>query len=442
MSVVLRDYQVKVIDAARRSVMAGRRRPLIVSPTGSGKTVTAASIVQGAVARGGKVAWFAHRKELREQAIGALAQFGIQSGYGRIGTDRAVQVVSVQGASRRQTVPEADLVVFDEAHHFAADDWARLPAAYGDKTVFVGLTATPERGDGRGLGHIFNDLHVAAQPEDLVNLWRNDQTQGLVPCEVIRPSRIQPAGKISMTPAEAYKQYARGRRNVVFAPNLEEAQRFEEQFLAEGEHATIVHGALDRQARQTRLSRFENGYSRILINVYVLTEGWDCPAADVCTIARKMGTAGMYIQAVGRVLRPSPGKTSAMVLDLAGVSHVHGSPLDEREYSLDGVGITTKQAAMCSFCRLCGNELQPGEPCSVCGSQRMTEAFGYTGDPMEKYAKIRTDSESERAERLYRFLKQAADKGYKPGWAIHKYKAVYGCDAPGHILALAKRMNG
>jgi DNA repair protein RadD len=160
----LRPYQLDVIERCRREVVAGRRRVLIVAPTGSGKTPIASSIVAGAEGKGKRVAFFAHRRELIGQAAGKLGDAGVDAGVIMPGTrprpERAVQVASVWALhgrairSNTMEMPPADVVIVDEAHHARASTYADLLAAYPDAVV-LGLTATPCRGDGRGLGNVF-----------------------------------------------------------------------------------------------------------------------------------------------------------------------------------------------------------------------------------------------------------------------------------------------
>src|SRR6266568_2339203 len=435
---VPRPYQVRAIDAARESVRKGLRRPLLVSPTGSGKSTIGALIARGALAKGQRVAWFAHRSELRDQARETMERCEIDAGHSGQGAAKPCQIVSVQGALARGEVPEADIVILDEAHHFAADEWGRLPEAYPN-AIIIGLTATPERGDSRGLGHLFNDLHVVAQPRQLVDLWRENNKQGLTPCEVIRPPRVQNAGYLCKPPVDAYVQHARGQRNVVFAANVKAACDFAAQFKMQGISAHIVHGDLSPEVRAKNLADFAAGRVLGLVNVFVLTEGWDCPAVSVVTLARKMGSCAMYLQATGRGLRPFPAKGGCTVLDLAGISHLHGHPLEDRIYSLEGIGIKLlDDAGRPRFCRACGSVLEDVGPCPVC--RRPVAEPGvekFSGDPLEKFAKYKTDDEATRAKRLAKFITEARAKGHRWQSALHRYKGTYQIAPPKKIVSLA-----
>lgn len=440
MSFAPREYQAKAIAAARASVIAGRRRVLLVSPTGSGKTFIGCLIVAGSVRRKHRAAWFAHRVELRDQAVASLERIGLEVGHSGLGSSRPVQVVSTQGSLSCEEVPDAELVVIDEAHHYAADEWGRLLAAY-PKAIIIGLTATPERGDSRGLGHMFDELHVVAQPKELVKLWESDNTQGLVPCEVIAPRRVQSPGELCQPPVEAYQEHARGRRNVVFASNVREACDFAAAFKSAGISAHIVHGELAADIRERNLRDFAAGRVKVIVNVFVLTEGWDCPATDCVTVARKMGSCSMFLQAAGRGARPSPGKSSWMLLDLAGITHLHGHPFDDRVYSLEGPGIMLAGDKGPRFCRSCGEELREPGPCPDCGGVQRSRVkpVRFSGDPLERFGKYQVDTEAERIARLAKWIRvlEADGKSWKS--ALYKYKTTYAGYAPKKIVSHALR---
>lgn len=434
---VARPYQKKAISATYASIRGGKRCPLVVSPTASGKTLIAALMIRDAASRGKRVAMFAHRKELRDQAVATLERCEVTAGHSGQGRSLPVQVVSTQGATSVGEVPEADVVIIDECHHYGADEWSRIPLAYPTQPI-IGFTATPERADGRALNHIFDDMIVVAQPNELVALGH------LAPCsqeDVIRPREVQRAGEIACPPVEAYQKYGAGGRNVVFASTVDHANIFADQFRAAGIEARVVHGDMPEDHRKRDLADFAAGRLRVLVNVFVLTEGTDIPAIDVVTIARKMGSTGMYMQACGRGLRTSPGKTRMVLLDLAGVSHLHGLPTDDRIFSLEGMGIRLASPGP-RFCRACGELLGEEGPCTKCGRSRRKAVTDpqYSKDPLEKYSRYQTDDEATRATRLARFLRQARANGYRDGWAFGKYRGVYQAAPPHKIVAVARAL--
>jgi superfamily II DNA or RNA helicase len=351
-----------------------------------------------------------------------------------------VQVVSTQGATSSEEVPEADLVVLDEAHHYAADEWKRIPDAYPKATIIL-LTATPERADGRGLSHLADDLIVVAQPRELVAKGH------LVDCgpdHIYRPDRLQEPGTLCMPPVEIYQSHGEGGRNVVFAASIDHACKFVADFKLAGIDAALVHGGLDEDVRARALDAFSSGRVRVLVNVFVLTEGWDCPAVDVVTIARNMGSTSMYVQTCGRGLRPSPGKTHLKLFDLAGVSHVHGTPVDDRVFSLEGVGMKLARDAGPRFCRACGGLLAELGPCPKCKRSRRSSVSDpiYSRDPIAKFARYKTDDEGIRILQLARFMVQAREAGHHWRWATFKYKGMYQVAPSPKITQVALMMRG
>lgn len=176
----LRPYQVDVIAELRRTIAGGDRRVLLVAPTGSGKTIIASAVVANAIAKGRRVLFLAHQRELIQQAAGKLWEAaGVDAGIVMAGFEtrpgQAVQVASIptfwHRAFRGRTMdkPEADLVVVDEAHHARARTYEQIVAAYPDACI-LGLTATPCRGDGRGLGNCFDALVECPSVQELIDL--------------------------------------------------------------------------------------------------------------------------------------------------------------------------------------------------------------------------------------------------------------------------------
>jgi superfamily II DNA or RNA helicase len=424
----LRDYQADVIAKARTEMRAGRTRCVIVIPTGGGKTRIGGAIVQSAIAKGGRVLWLAHRSELVEQAALTLESFGLTVGVvaassrRRPSPDAPVQVASIQTlVARTEGRPPATLLVWDEAHHCseAAELWAGLLEAYAGVPM-IGLTATPERGDGAGLAPLFTGLVVGATVRELTEAGH------LVPCEIVRPGRMLEPGQIAQDPITAYREHGGGRQGILFARSVEEAQQYATRLTAEGVRAECVTATTSPADRDAALELFRRGVVRILTNVFVLTEGTDLPMASVCILARGAGSAGIFVQMVGRVLRPSPGKTSALLLDLRGVTHGHvGLPEDERLYSLEGRGMRLAQTMRC---RVCQGPLPGGYPCE-CGYAPTSAESAETviaGVPLEKFSRMIAQGPQQRQETLERWVRRALAAGHNPRSVRYKWKAVYG----------------
>lgn len=444
--IVARPYQSLALDAGRDGFRQGKRGVLFVGPTGMGKTVLGGLVAQGVVGRGRRLAWYAHTRELVTQAAESLARMGVRVGANGLDPDAPCQVTSVQTVLARRVMPPADVVVLDEAHHYAAAEWRRVPDAYrAGGARFVGLTATPERADGMGLGTgeapLFDHLVVVCQIADLVELWRADPTTGLVPCEIVQPSR--PVRKLAQEPVAAYLAHAPGRSAVVFAPHVKAAQAFAEGFRARDIPCGVVHGAMPKDQRDSTLAAFRNGELRVVVNVMVLTEGWDAPIADVCILARKVGSRSLFLQMVGRVLRPFPGKNSALLVDLVGAVRAHGDPAEPSVYSLDGVACTRKGAVdALRTCRVCKSLIPNDEDrCPECDTALLAlEVPEGEGVALEKFAWASGAGLDKRARCLAKWQADAAAAGHKLSRADHKFKAVFKGFPSSDVRAMAARM--
>lgn len=367
----LRPYQERATDLVRASYASGHRAPLLQLPTGGGKTVIMAHAIKSAVARGREVLVNVHRSELVTQTVAKLEAAGVTDlriiqAASDIGNPTAkVAVASIQTLTnwQRDRMPRADLVIFDEAHHVVAKTWATIAGHYAD-ALLLGCTATPQRADGKGLGDIFDDLVIGASVVELTALGC------LVPCRVWAAPRKLESAQVVLSPAKAYLEHAAGRRAVVFCCSLEHARTVADEMNAEGIRTDVVHAGLASATRADTLARLNRGGIDAVTNVHVLTEGWDDPSVSVCILARRPQHAGTFLQMVGRVLRPAPGKTHATLIDLCGSVHDHGPPEMEREFSLDGRGIKKVDRDAIRQCLSCGGVFLAGPThCPMCGCE-------------------------------------------------------------------------
>jgi DNA repair protein RadD len=359
-----RPFQQSAIDAVGREFRAGKTGVVLVSPTGSGKTFMGAFMVRALVSMtGARVAWGAHRQELVDQAAETLRAMGLDVGANGLGASAPVQLGTYQAWVSRGAAPDADWFVSDECHHLADKvGWQEIQRAYrdgGKRTV--GLTATPARGDGRALA-LFDGLVVAAQVRELQALGL------LVPLRIKRaPGRVG-KDRIAQEPWDAYQEFARGRSTVVFAPHVKAAEAYVEGFRGAGVPASLITGETPPDERAATLGRFSSGLLPVLVNVQVLTEGWDAPRCSCVILGRGCGSQALYIQMTGRALRPYPGKLDAMLIDLRGVSYDLGRPDEDREFSLDGEGIKlTRSVTGDRVCKVCGAVLGSLTRCPDCG---------------------------------------------------------------------------
>jgi superfamily II DNA or RNA helicase len=387
----LRPYQDAAIERLRQKIREGKRRLVLVMPTGGGKTVVAAAMIHSALARNSRSLFFAHRRELVDQTMEKLGSFGVEAGVIMAGDKRRddylpTQVASVQTLVRRlDRKPPADIVYVDECHHATSETYQRVLDAYPG-AIIIGLTATPWRADRIGLGDIYDDFVLACTPAELMRIGAlvyydafaydapelhdvrttagdfNQQDLG-VACN----TKVLVASVVT-----EYMRHAKGRRAIVFPVNVE--------------HNTPT------EQRKTTMQRFKTGDLTILSSVGVLTEGFDAPAAEVCILARPTKSLTLFIQMVGRVLRPCPetGKQRALIHDHAGNTIRHGFIEEDRDYSLLATPNTVRSLHTCPACHKIFSSLKEGH-CPHCG-----ELIGIIEDrsePGERKKHIYVDGE-------------------------------------------------
>lgn len=345
-----RDYQEKAKHDTIGHYSAGRRRVVVCIPTGGGKTVTAASIVR---AHSGRTLWLAHREELIGQAERTLAGLGVKD----------YTVASLQTLFVRGTRPEADLVVVDECHHANARTYSEVIGSYGTAD-HLGLTATPQRTDGRALGDMYDHL------VSTVNYGRLIDDGHLVDCRVISSVEALKSGAVAIDPVAAYRQHTPGQSAFLFAPTVELSKAHAKAFNDAGIPAVHVDGKTPYDERKEALRAFSDGEVQVMCNVNLFTEGTDVPRASVVILARGCGSTSLYLQMVGRALRPYPGKEMATLLDMTGAVHEHGLPTQDRIWTLEGSGVASSGLGALSMCAKCGACWDGGRKCPVCGYEK------------------------------------------------------------------------
>lgn len=417
----LRAHQLRAV-ADVRNAMRSHRRVLLVMPTGGGKTHTAAVLIAAAVAKGKRVLFLVHRREIVLDTVRRVRAAGLDCGCVMAGEPRttaAVQVASVQTVVARTEHHTADLVIWDEAHHTAAESYATIAAQY-PAAYHLGLTATPQRADGVGLRDAFDAIVVGATVRELTDAGL------LAECDVVRPGgRLQ---GLAQEPAAAWREHAEGRPTVAFCRTVAESKALRDQLLAAGVRAVHLDGTTPRAARDTMLADFAAGQVDVLCNVFVLTEGWDSPRAKVCLLARGCGSEGAYLQMVGRVLRCDGTGSRALVIDLAGAVHEHGFPDDDRAFTLDGIARKKpSDREWLSQCRACGYVVQGvkrGPVCRKCGAE-------WPPPPPVEIKNVVLERglvvpRSERKATLDALVTLARRRGYKLAWAGVRFKEQYG----------------
>lgn len=352
----LRKYQEDAVLAVAKAILNGTQRMAVVLPTGMGKTVVFSHLARRWKETNGPVVVLVHRDELINQAAAKLHAVAPELTVGKVkaGTwemDRDVVVMSVQTVSRAsglerlsQLERRGRLVIVDECHHASAATWVSTLEALGcfspGGPPCVGFTATLDRQAGNPLSTVFQEVvyqrdildgiaggHLVNPRGKLITLQA-----GLLDNVKVSGGDYQ-AGDLGQTltdvnaPEEVAKAYAelagKRRPGVCFWPTVDTALQAAEALQAQGLSAAAVHGSMDLQHRRAVLQAFQDGDLDVLTNAMVLTEGWDAPRAEVCVIARPTRSASLYVQMVGRVLRPYPGKSEALVLDITGATTDH-----------------------------------------------------------------------------------------------------------------------
>lgn len=427
----LRPYQIDALEKARALVRADVQSVLLCMPTGTGKTRTAVEACVGHVKLQGIPMFVAPRRELVLQASAALAARGLEPGHDVF--VRTIQELSMPGAE----IPPASMVVLDEARHYVADAWSRLREQLPD-AVYLGLDATPERGDGRGLGGMFEELVEAISIRDAI-------AQGyLVPCETLRPDHALSPGELAQDPVDAYFEKAPGSSAVVFCANVRSAVETAARFSARGVRAAGVFGEMQVSARDHWLAEYERGACKVLCNVHLLTEGWDSPRTETIILTAPSSTRGQLLQRVGRALRPFPGKTRALLLDLAGTTHTHGDPDEPCIWHLDGKAARRAADELdVRFCPVCGGVVDAKVSPMVCaqcghsGEMRMRKPR-VLGLPIDRFARQHAMPDAQAAKALADYMRVAQKRGFKRGWAFHAFEAKYGRKVTPELMAMAR----
>jgi superfamily II DNA or RNA helicase len=396
----LRSYQTKVIEDFDRVIADGKRRIILVCPTGGGTTVIGAAIIRRLHEMRRGVLVLAHRREIITQTSAKLRAHGIPHGIIQAGVQprqlEHVQIASIQTLwvramhMGRMELPPADLLVIDECHHAPAETYRKIIDAYPD-AILLGLTATPCRGDGRGLGGIFDAIVECPQVAELIQQGHLVKTRVYAPPEPdLKGVRVQAGDYVENQLADRMDQpkligdivthwhrYGERRKTVCFAVNVRHSVHLKDEFIRSGVKAEHIDGGTPKAERDATLARLASGEIELVTNCMVLTEGWDMPEVSCCILARPTKKMGLYRQMIGRVLRPADGKTDAIILDHSGAVFRHGfaedpvtwvlSPDKHAENPKHEKRLEHDSKSRLLECTQCSAMRIAGEPCPACG---------------------------------------------------------------------------
>lgn len=332
--VTLRGYQHSLINDAR-TALGFVNRVLLQLSTGGGKTRIANYMIEGASAKG-RQSWFVvHQSELLRQTSNAFSANGLAHGILASGykyDPAPIQLVSLQSVVNMLDgdLPRPDFLITDEAHRSAADSYLKITRWGGEKLKSIGLTATPERTDGKGLRAQYDVIVKGIPMRDLIS-------QGyLCDYEVYAPP---PSIDISRQYADAvssYLTYAAGEKCVVMCKTVSHARYVAAAYKKAGIDAAYIDGTMHPDARGMILAEFEHGAIDVICGVNLMTEGVDIPCVSVVQWLRNTESLIIWLQGNGRGLRPYSGKTRLKILDHMGNIQKHGMICTERAWSLDG----------------------------------------------------------------------------------------------------------
>ena len=455
---LLRPYQ---IDSVAQIIAA--TDPMVVAPTGSGKTVIVAEVIRQAEHK--FVLVIAHRRELIHQMRDKLAEFGIAAGVILAGEPlnqmARVQVASVQTLWSRcmrgkTALPLADIVVIDEAHHCRARTYRKIVESYPDAKI-IGLTATPCRRDGRGLGSTFKTMIETPQVEQLIDLGFLVKTRVYAPTiPDLKGIHTRQGDYVESELAERidrselvgdiithWHRHAERRKTVVFATSVAHSIHLKDEFVKSGVRAEHIDGQTPKPERDEILAKLSRGELEVVVNCMVLTEGWDQPDVSCCVLARPTKSIGLYRQMAGRVIRPAPGKTDALILDHAGAVFQHGFVEDPVIWSLDpdtkaetpaheARDLSPSTRALLA-CTKCSAVRTAGKPCPECGfmprrpGEYLTIREGELAHLDRDGRQHNHHFDADERKRWHRMLAYIAQqRGYKAGWASYKFKEKFG----------------
>lgn len=354
-AIPLRDYQQRNCDELL-AYIARNKHPLLHAATGSGKTVTAAHMLKRLAAAGKRCLFIAHRREIIRQTSRTFTEIWLPHGLINPDSeagDHPVHIASVDTLTARKQrmgswLARIDAAVFDETHHLPAAGWTAVRNALAGASI-VGLTATPYRLDGRGLGAYFDCVVRAPSIKELIAAGHLAQPVVYAPIDKIDLSGVTRRGgdwaqgelaRIMGTDAmvgAAVRQYGRfmpGERCVVFCVTVEIAEHVAEAFRTAGWAAECLHGKTPD--RDEMIGRLAAGKTRVLVTIEVVSEGFDLPAVAGAILLRPTLSTGLFQQQTGRALRPSPEKHRAIIIDLVRNSLLHGLPEADRPWTLKG----------------------------------------------------------------------------------------------------------
>ena len=471
MSIELRPYQEKFIGDIRHEFAHGCRTVCGVMPCGAGKTVATGWMAGETARRGKRVVFMVHRRELIEQTSKTFSAMGIPHGLIASGVEPVyelpVQIASVQTLARRlgdNICP--NLIICDECHHATASTYRSIMDNWPEAFV-VGVTATPQRTDGKGLGDIFKSMVIGPTAMELIE-WGNlapEMTYSLPTGSKINRSSFRKShgdyvaadvekammdANVFGDIVEHYRRLTPGSQAICYCITREYSRILTERFEAAGIPAAHVDCKTGRKDREKAIEGFRRGDIRVLCNVDLFGEGFDVPAVGVVILARPTASLILHIQQTMRAMRADPKEPGkrAIILDHVGNVKLHGLPEMDREWSLDDRKAKSSKPPALKECPQCYRTVSAAvRKCPECGyewpqaddeAEPARQAREDTSVDLELYGesemlrknheaflrKMRVPELLKKAKTMQDLYNIAAYAGYKPGWAYYRAKAM------------------
>lgn len=364
--------QLDAIERVRDVFRRGVREVLLQCPTGWGKTFAVLHMAAQSIAKGKRVLFVAPLQEIALDVHRRVTASGARCGLALDGQvedlDAPIVVALPWTLIARELFPAADLIIWDEARHVASDTYKAIASRYQGTSLHqgawhLGLDATPERGDGQGLGDMFAEMVHGPSIADMVALGT------LAPMQVIVAGSSGAKSKaLPCSPFVAWKRWGRGLPTIVFSQHRAHARAAAADW---GPRAVVLDGQTSTTVRRQVRARVERGELDALCVVKIGLEGFDCPPLGCAILARSVGPVSEYLQMLGRVRRVLASKPTSVAIDLCGSVYLHGLPDEERTWSLSGAAARlSKPGASVTVrrCEACLAVFFPRATCPSCGA--------------------------------------------------------------------------
>jgi len=451
----LRPHQELAIQMLRDSIKAGNRTPILAAPCSFGKTITAAAMLKSAVEKGKRGIFICDRIKLVQQSLEAFdrhgLEFGVMQGNHYMTNPHApIQIASIQTLARRRNIPDFDFAIVDECHTLYKHQKDLIDSL--NNTIFIGLSATPFS---KGLGKYYDDLIVPATAEDLLSegyLCPVDYFGGRkAALEGVKTKQLSTGGtdydpsslseaiekdeKLAGDIVQNWMKHGSERQTIAFSPSIKHSKFLVEQFRAAGIPAEHIDGYMDDEIRQEIYAAHDAGEFLILSCSRLLNTGYDAPSVSCLIDCYPTRSYIAYVQRAGRIMRTAPGKNKAIYLDHAGnvsrfgfAESIVPDELDDGEKRFqEKQQVKEKKEPKVSDCPQCYRQMV-GVRCSCGYEMPMTKQIETDGTELEQLTKKanKTYTPERKAQWLGELMYYAKTRGFKEGWAKHKYRAKFG----------------